>query len=291
MQSSLRRRVLTSLVAFLVFATASPVAAAGGFGDVEDGSYYTDAVSWMVTQGITNGVEPGCFGPDENVRRGQVAAFLYRLDTSQGNTPQSGEHPFTDVTASYQQAPVGWLYTAGISTGTSATKFAPEAAISRGDFAAMLWRYAGRPTPRIDHSFGDVYRSYQNAAISWMADVGITTGTSPTTFSPENTMTRAQAAAFIFRFVAPADIAEPDELAESSECTREMRVALETGGLSASEARCIAPYLADFDIDTLVKVVSDEQRAPLTLIIAVAESLRAGCLSNTRIAELTRLFL
>lgn len=291
MQTSLRRRALISLVAFLVFATAAPVAAAGGFGDVEDDSYYTDAVSWMVDQGITTGVEPGCFGPDENVNRGQVAAFLYRLDTSQDNDPQSDGHPFSDVMAPYQQVPVGWLYTAGISTGTSATTFTPGSAISRGDFAVMLWRYAGQPTPRSHHSFIDVYRSYQDSAISWMADVGITTGTSPVTFSPENTMTRAQAAAFIFRFVAPDGLAETDSLAAESECTRELRIALETGGLTPSEARCVAPYLADFDIDILIMVVTDEQRAPISLIIAVAESLRAGCLSNTRIADLTRLFL
>ncbi len=291
MQNLLRRRVLTSLVAFLVFATAAPAAAAGGFGDVEDGSYYTDAVSWMVDQGITTGVEPGCFGPNENVSRGQIAAFLYRLDSSLGNDPQSGAHPFTDVIASYQQAPVGWLYTAGISTGTSATTFTPGAAISRGDFAVMLWRYAGQPTPGTDHSFVDVYRGYQHRAISWMAAIGLTTGTSPVTFSPENTMTRAQAAAFIFRFVAPGDVADADRASEVSGCTRELRVTLETSGLTPSEARCVAPYLADFDADILIKVVADEQRAPITLIIAVAESLRAGCLSDIRIAELTRLFL
>jgi len=293
MQMQLHRRILMSLIAFVVLTAAAPAGASTGFGDIDDDSYYTDAVRWMVSEGITTGLEPGCFGPDEHVSRGQVAAFLYRLDASLGNAPQSDVHPFGDVTASYQQEPVGWLYATGISTGTSSATFAPNTPISRGNFAVMLWRYADRPAPDRDHSFVDVHRDYQNAAISWMAETGITTGTSPVTFSPENTMTRAQAAAFIFRYVSPATTASADNRAEltSADCTRELREALEAGGLTAGEARCVAPFVADFDIDQLRRIVNDEERAPLTLIIAVAESLRAGCLSNTRVAELTRVFL
>lgn len=291
MQISRHCRFFISVVAFLVFAAAAPVAAAGGFGDVDDDSYYSNAVRWMTKEGITAGVEPGCFGPDERISRGQVAVFLFRLDASQGNDPQSAGHPFTDVTASYQRGPVGWLYASGFTTGTSTTTFAPGAPISRGDFAVMLWRFAGRPYPRTDHSFIDVYRGYQERAISWMAAAGITKGTGPMTFSPNDSMTRAQAAAFIFRFVAPGEPTESGDVTGTDLCTRELRVALETGGLTPTEAHCVAPYLAGFDIDVLVKVVADEERAPITLIVAVAESLRAGCLSNTRIAELTRLFL
>ena len=51
----------------------------------------------------------------------------------------------------------------------------------------------------IAHSFTDVTDASQNDAISWMADTGITTGTSPTTFAPDENLKRAQAAAFLHR--------------------------------------------------------------------------------------------
>ncbi|NCG37713.1 MAG: hypothetical protein GWP48_09355 [Actinobacteria bacterium] len=291
MQISRHYRIFISVIAFLVFAVVAPVAATSGFSDVEDDVYYFDAVNWMAKEGITTGIEPGCFGPDERISRGQTAAFFFRLDASQGNNPRSAWHPFTDITATYQQGPVGWLYASGITTGTSTTTFAPGAPISRGDFAVMLWRYAGRPNPRTGHSFIDVHRGYQQSAISWMAEADITTGTGLVTFSPDDTMTRAQAATFIFRFVAPGEPTMASDATSTDVCARDLRVALETGGLTPTEARCVAPYLAGFDIDVLIKVVADEARASITLLIAVAESLRAGCLSNTRIAELTRLFL
>ena len=49
------------------------------------------------------------------------------------------------------------------------------------------------------HSFTDVTNGYQNDAISWMANTGITTGTSPTTFAPDETLKRAQVATFLHR--------------------------------------------------------------------------------------------
>ncbi len=289
MQTSLHRRILVSLVACFVFATTAPAGAAEEFGDVEDDRYYSEAVGWMVSEGITTGIEPGCYGPEEAVSRGQIATFLFRLDSSHGNAPEYFDHPFDDVRATYQQRPVGWLYGTGVSTGTSRTTFSPDAPISRGDFAVMLWRYAGRPAPNGDHHFTDVLRSYQHDAISWMVERGITTGTSAITFSPEVTMNRAQAATFIHRYIAP----EPQGRTESTDqaCSRPLRRALETVGLSSGEARCIAPFLADYDVDFLVRIANGEEGAPIDLIFAVAAALQDGCLSDRKIAGLSRRYL
>ena len=51
----------------------------------------------------------------------------------------------------------------------------------------------------VSHSFSDVVDASQHDAISWMANTGITTGTSPTTFAPDETLRRAQVAAFLHR--------------------------------------------------------------------------------------------
>jgi hypothetical protein len=285
----LRPFLTTIIAASLTLAVAAPgtAGATGGFGDVEHDAYYTDAVAWMVGEGITTGIETGCFGPTLNVTRGQVAAFLHRLDESAGNDPVSTSHPFTDVRAAYQQAPVGWLFGAGLTTGVTPTSFAPERSISRGDFAVLLWRYAGSPSATERLPFVDVPRDYQRVAVAWMAEQDITTGTSPFRFDPDGSVTRAQAATFLFRFVDPAEV---PTFAATGTCTRDLRVALEIGGLTSNEAKCAAPWLTDFEVDYLLDVVEDRTPASIELIFAAA-TVGAECLTPDRVADLSRIFL
>lgn len=279
--------VLITVVIGILTTQAGTAGAAAGFGDVESDRFYTEAVQWMVGEDITEGIETGCFGPDLDVSRGQVAAFLHRLDDSLGNNPRSGPHPFVDITASYQHEPVGWLFAAGLTTGVSATRFAPDASITRGDFAVMLWRYADEPDAVTPHPFRDVTRGYQQEAISWMSENLITTGTSATTFSPDAPVSRAEAATFLFRYVDPAEI--PPAVA-TVDCTRELRLTLEVVGLTGAEARCAVPFLVDFEVAYLVAVAEDRATASLSLIIAAA-AVGEVCLTPDRVADLSRLFL
>ncbi len=283
-------RVAVTIAALTILFTvaAPPAGAASGFGDVDDDTFFTEAVAWLVTEDITVGVEPGCFGPNEAVSRGQIATFLFRLDRALGHEPQAAPHPFGDLVQSYQQEPVGWLYDAGVTTGTSATTFSPDLAISRGDFATMLWRYAGEPTGSRRHPFTDVTRSYQQAAISWLAAEEISTGTTPSTFSPTRTVTRAEAAAFIWRFAAPDGAVEAPE---ETNCLRALRSTLVAGGLTSAEAACAAPFLGDFETHYLESVVSGEVPADLSLLVAVVEVVNAGCISPARLPVLVKLLI
>jgi len=261
--------------------------AASGFGDVKNDRFYTEAIAWMVGEEITAGIEPGCFGPDKAVTRGQIAAFLHRLDSSLGNDPVATGHPFVDVTGGYQQEPVGWLFGEGLTTGTSPNAFEPNAALTRGQVAALVWRYAGSPEPTATIPFSDVTAGWQLKAVAWMAEQGITTGTSPRAFSPDNFVTRGQAATFLFRFAEPVDVAP---IVSDASCTRELRLTLQAGGLTQTEASCAAPFLVDFDIEYLLSVVHGRQEASFDLIIAAA-GVGLECLTIDRLEDLSRLFL
>ncbi|HBU03566.1 MAG TPA: S-layer homology domain-containing protein, partial [Acidimicrobiaceae bacterium] len=58
------------------------------------------------------------------------------------------------------------------------------------------------PPPAEPHAFDDVGPdSFANDAVAWAVGVGVTNGTSATTFSPSDTATRGQIAAFLHRFV------------------------------------------------------------------------------------------
>lgn len=280
---------IASIVAFASLAAATPgvAGAATGFGDIEENTFYADAVSWMIAEEITTGVELGCFGPSDNVTRGQIAAFLYRLEVSLGNRPVAASHPFGDVVAAYQQAPVSWMYQEGITTGVSPFTFEPNRSMTRGDFAVLLWRYAGEPTPAAESSFGDVLAPYQFTAVDWMAEQGITTGTTATTFAPNATITRAEAATFLHRFVDPQPVAAVENTVS---CTRPTRLALGSVGFTALEAECAVPFLVDFDVTELVDVAQDRTPASFELIVA-AVGVANNCLTLDRVADFSRIFL
>ncbi|MEM8705168.1 MAG: S-layer homology domain-containing protein [Actinomycetota bacterium] len=206
---------MRSLRAFLVvllsgplLATAAPAAGVAGFGDVEDGRYFTTPVQWMVDEEITTGTSPSCFSPHRDVTRAEAAAFLWRMK----GKPAADAHSFADVTKDWQQGPISWLAAEGITTGTTATTFSPDGTLTRGQFAALLHRLAGEPTGAPAHPFVDVVRGWQEAPVAWLFADGITTGTSDTEFSPDDPVTRGQIAAFLHRYQgSPAVTIDPSD--------------------------------------------------------------------------------
>ena len=196
----MRRQIKGALVAAAMFAGAlfamsTPASGVAGFGDVGESEFYTNAVQWMVDNGITTGTSATCFSPGDPVTRGQAAAFMWRME----GEPSAPAHSFTDVAAGYQQQPVSWMAAESITTGTSPTTFAPDDQLTRGQLAALLHRLAGNPTAT-GHPFNDISTSWQQTPVAWMVDNGITTGTSPTTFAPNDTVTRGQLATFFHRY-------------------------------------------------------------------------------------------
>ena len=196
MKEMRRHSLVAALLSLAMLSTVSPVASVAGFGDVEDGRYFTAPVQWMVGDGITNGTSPSCFSPSVSVSRGQAAAFLWRME----GRPAAEPHPFSDVDKEWQQDPVSWLFAEGITTGTSSSTFSPDRALTRGQFAALLYRFAGRPPVAEPHPFSDVDKGWQQDPVSWLFAEGITTGTSATEFSPGDPVTRGQMATFLYRY-------------------------------------------------------------------------------------------
>ena len=109
---------------------------------------------------------------------------------------------FVDVPAdAYYYDAVLWAVKEGITNGTSATTFSPDASCTRAQMVTFLWRAAGSPEPKVTEcKFTDVNMdSYYGKAVLWAVEQGITNGTSDTTFSPDATCTRAQMATFLCR--------------------------------------------------------------------------------------------
>lgn len=110
---------------------------------------------------------------------------------------------FVDVKAGdYFYDAVKWAAEKGITSGTDATHFSPNAACTRAQIVTFLWRAAGSPEPKAMSSFADVSTdAYYAKAVAWAVENGITTGTGDGKFSPDATCTRAQSVTFLFRAI------------------------------------------------------------------------------------------
>ena len=167
------------------------------FTDVAVTDYYYDAVLWAAENGITGGVDDTHFAPDASCTRAQMVTFLWR---AAGSPKVSGSNPFSDVSAdAYYYDAVLWAVKNGITSGTSATTFAPDAAVTRGQTVTFLYRAAGSPAAS-GSGFSDVSSdAYYADAVAWAVQQNITTGTGNGQFSPNADCTRAQIVTFLYR--------------------------------------------------------------------------------------------
>ena len=181
-----------------------PAPTGNPFADVQEGKYYYSAVLWAVESGVTAGTSATTFSPEEGCTRAQVVTFLWRAAGEPA--PTTSNAPFADVTnGTYYYSAVLWAAENEITSGTSATTFSPDDTCTRAQIVTFLWRYRGRPEPvEANNPFGDVSKSvYYAKAVLWAAGNGVTSGTSASTFSPDDTCTRAQVVTFLYRACLP----------------------------------------------------------------------------------------
>ena len=190
-------RQLTGTVAIKIGQTMN-------FIDVKTTDYFYNSVKWAVGKNITNGTSSTTFSPYKSCTRAEIVTFLWRAAGSP--EPTTTRNPFRDVNAvthsSYYKA-ILWASQKGITSGTSTTAFSPDQVCTRAQIVTFLYRYAGKPSGYYSNPFKDVSAtneaSYYNA-ILWASGKGITTGSSPTTFSPYASCNRAEAVTFLYRY-------------------------------------------------------------------------------------------
>ena len=89
-----------------------------------------------------------------------------------------------------------------LMNGMDETHFAPEGNLTRGQLVTTLYRLAGEPEVAEAATFTDVKAGrYYAEAVAWAEDLGIAKGMTATAFQPEGTVTRQQAATFLYRYV------------------------------------------------------------------------------------------
>lgn len=167
------------------------------FTDVSSGDYFYDAVSWAYGSGITGGTDETHFSPDAGCTRAQAVTFLWRaLGCPAASYPSS----FADVSRNaYYASAVDWAVSSGVTKGTGAAAFSPDAPCSRGEIVTLLCRALGGGAAEAA-PFADVPAgAYYADAVAWAYGKNITGGTDEAHFSPAAPCTRAQIVTFLYR--------------------------------------------------------------------------------------------
>jgi len=176
------------------------------FTDVDTAKWYHLSVDYVLTHKMMNGVSSRAFAPNANLTRGMLVQILYNLE----GKPKGTAANFSDVQADawYAEA-VGWAASNKVVTGYADGTFRPNAAVTREQAAAILYRYA--QSKGIDVSVGentnilsyvDVQQASEYAipALQWAVGAGVLNGKNDSRLAPTGTATRAEIAAIMQRW-------------------------------------------------------------------------------------------
>lgn len=138
----------------------------------------------------------------------QNIAYIFRINPHDDKPSDSENCPMTSFTdlpeaGSPEREAIEWAYNHqpyGLTVGTSDTTFSPWDSVTRAQALTFLWRAYGKPVPTSSEcAFEDLdSKAYYYKAVLWGVEKGITSGTSRTTFSPDETCTRAEILTFLY---------------------------------------------------------------------------------------------
>ena len=168
----------------------------------DDGSIFEEDINKVAANGITKGCNAAGtqYCPDQPVTRAQMASFLARA--LKLPTPPVVD-AFADTADNYHRDAIAAIAKAGITKGcnTAGTQYCPDQPVTRAQMASFLARALKLPTPPVVDAFADTADNYHRDAIAAIAKAGITKGcnTARAQYCPDQTVTRAQMAAFLSR--------------------------------------------------------------------------------------------
>ena len=193
--------------------TGGPSCPSYGLHDVAGPGYWAHkGIDYCVRNRLMSGVGAGTFSPDTACTRAQIVKILYNRS---GNQADYSYYylPFNDVApgAWYYNA-VAWAYCNDVTSGTSATTFTPNAAITRQQLVTFLYRYTvkyapeftGNAAPISAFPDADSVANWAYAAMSWAVGNGLIKGNGHDNgldyLDPNGSATRAQTATIIMRY-------------------------------------------------------------------------------------------
>ena len=186
--------------------------ASAQYSDVITSKWYHEAVDYVISHGMMNGITNSEFGPETSLTRGMLVTILWRLE---GTPAVETTIAYDDVKADqYYAGAVAWASANGIVTGNGNGAFEPERWITREELATILYRYAqynGLAAVTAEENLSgfpdnEAVSSYAVSAMNWAVGQGIIGGRTNGLLDPNGNATRAEAAQMLMKYeqnVAP----------------------------------------------------------------------------------------
>ena len=205
--NEMKHRFLALALSAVLTLSLLPVSAgAAGFRDVPSNSALAGEVAKANFYGLMAGYNATTFGYADSMTRAQFVTVLSRMMNWGGSTAGGSTHGVTEAMA--LPAGISDTYFAAISAAArqgvvdADRPFRPNAAITRAEMAEMLVRALGlsgaaKLLKDKELPFTDVTSRHGYIAVTYA--IGMTKGMTATTFAPDKTATRAQAAAMLVR--------------------------------------------------------------------------------------------
>ena len=119
------------------------------FTDVPEGKYYTNAIKWAVSKGITTGYTATTFGPNNYVTRQELAVFMARYAKNILGKNIDSTYDITEIAdystvSTWAISPMKYIMEKGVITGDMALGYArilPKANATRATAATMFMRF------------------------------------------------------------------------------------------------------------------------------------------------------
>lgn len=180
--------------------------AAISFDDVRDTDWFAEAVGYMASRGLMNGVGGGRFDPNGELTRAMPAVILFR---NEGEPETTGAAVFSDVRrGDWHEGAVAWASATGVIQGYGDGLFGAGDPVSREQLAVMLYRYARAKGIDVDaradlsaYADGGQVSEWAREAMSWAVACGLVTGRAGVGLAPRGGASRAEAATLLTRFL------------------------------------------------------------------------------------------
>ncbi len=174
------------------------------FADVQNNAWYSEAIAYVYNKGMMNGTDAGKFEPNATTTRAMLVTMLHRLE----NEPAAAAAKFSDVASGqWFSKAVAWAAANGVVNGYENGTFAPNAAITREQLAAILYRFAQFKGYDVSvkgnlSSFSDNAQvsDWAKEAMQWAVGAGIIDGDN-NALKPTGNATRAEVAIMLMRYI------------------------------------------------------------------------------------------
>lgn len=174
------------------------------FADVQNNAWYSEAIAYVYNKGMMNGTDAGKFEPNATTTRAMLVTMLHRLE----NEPAAAAAKFSDVASGqWFSKAVAWAAANGVVNGYENGTFAPNAAITREQLAAILYRFAQFKGYDVSvkgnlSSFSDNAQvsDWAKEAMQWAVGAGIINGDN-NALKPTGNATRAEVAIILMHYI------------------------------------------------------------------------------------------